>query len=241
MITLGVIGVVAGMTLPNLIHKAQDRATVVRLKKTYSVLNQAFRRAVDDYGTIETWCDAEKYRAGDRAECLERIPAILSQYLPMQSAKISVNYTKRLSSGKFNMGSSSANNNTTYLLNDGTILYFSLTPGDNISRNWCKATSDLYGAGRFYYLCGTVYVDVTGKSRPNVNNKDFFAFKIFQDGITPMGNSADNMASYYHRFNEACMKENGNYGACTGWVLSQENMDYQYCSDLSYNGKTKCH
>ena len=68
LITLGVIGVVAGMTLPNLIHKAQDRAAISQLKKAYSVLNQAFRRAVDEYGPVDSWCDADNYRSGgDRA------------------------------------------------------------------------------------------------------------------------------------------------------------------------------
>lgn len=228
------------MTLPNLIHKAQDRATVSSLRKSYSVLEQAFRRAVDEYGPVDSWCDADKYRSGDRAECTEMIPKILSQYISMQNSRVQVTYKNRVKGGTFSMGSTSSNNNT-FVLNDGTILYFQITAGDNISRNWCKESKDLVGAGRFYYHCGHLLVDVSGKSKPNVNNKDLFAFKIYQDGIAPIGNRADDRASYWYRFKEACGNENGSFGACAGWVLDVGNMDYQYCNDLSYSGKTKCH
>ena len=40
LITLGIIGVVAAMTIPMLIINYQKRLTLTRLKKTYSQLNQ---------------------------------------------------------------------------------------------------------------------------------------------------------------------------------------------------------
>ena len=42
LITLGIIGVVAAMTLPTLIQKYQEKVTVNKLKKMYSVLSQAY-------------------------------------------------------------------------------------------------------------------------------------------------------------------------------------------------------
>lgn len=39
LITLGIIGVVAAITIPGLITKYQKLATVVKLKKVYSQLN----------------------------------------------------------------------------------------------------------------------------------------------------------------------------------------------------------
>ena len=228
------------MTLPNLIHKAQDRATVSSLRKSYSVLEQAFRRAVDEYGPVDSWCDADKYRSGDTAECKQFIPQILSQYISMQNSKVQVRYLRRVRSGHQYLGSVS-NNNTTFILNDGTIVYFEIEAGDKINKNWCKSPKDTFGSGRVYYHCGHIFVDVTGKSKPNINNKDLFAFKIYQDGISPIGNRADERSSYWYRFKEACGNENGSLGACAGWVLDVGNMDYQYCNDLSYSGKTKCH
>ena len=55
MITLGVIGVVAAMTLPSLVNKYQKKVTVERLKKAYSVVSQAIEMSVKDHGDIENW------------------------------------------------------------------------------------------------------------------------------------------------------------------------------------------
>lgn len=56
LITLGIIGVVAAITMPTLITKYQKHATVNKLKNSYSILVQAFERAKSDYGLdINEW------------------------------------------------------------------------------------------------------------------------------------------------------------------------------------------
>ena len=55
LITLGIIGVVAALTIPTLIQDSQSRATVTGLKKAYATLQNAFDRAVDENGTPDTW------------------------------------------------------------------------------------------------------------------------------------------------------------------------------------------
>lgn len=46
LITLGIIGVVAAMTLPNLIMKYEKQKTVEQLKVAYSLLSQAVSNSV---------------------------------------------------------------------------------------------------------------------------------------------------------------------------------------------------
>ena len=55
LITLGIIGVVAAMTLPALVGKYKEKQRVTQLKKAYSILNQAFLMAIKDYGTPDNW------------------------------------------------------------------------------------------------------------------------------------------------------------------------------------------
>ncbi|HIS36915.1 TPA: hypothetical protein IAC10_09865 [Candidatus Scatousia excrementigallinarum] len=57
MITLGIIGVVAAMTLPVLIQKNNNRVVETRLKKFYSSINQAILMAEKDYGDKKDWYD----------------------------------------------------------------------------------------------------------------------------------------------------------------------------------------
>lgn len=42
LITLGIIGIVAAMTIPTLITNHQKRQTVVKLQRAISVMNQAY-------------------------------------------------------------------------------------------------------------------------------------------------------------------------------------------------------
>ena len=62
LITLGVIGVVAAMTMPVLITNYQKHVTVNRLKKSVSSLSQAMTRAQADYGDMSGW---DFLQAGD--------------------------------------------------------------------------------------------------------------------------------------------------------------------------------
>lgn len=55
LITLGIIGVVAAISIPTLIQSSQEKATVSQLKKAYSTLSQAFLLAVQENGTPDTW------------------------------------------------------------------------------------------------------------------------------------------------------------------------------------------
>lgn len=55
LITLGIIGIVAAMTLPTLITDYQKKATVNQLKVVYSILSQAIVRAQTDYGDMSEW------------------------------------------------------------------------------------------------------------------------------------------------------------------------------------------
>ena len=51
LITLGIIGVVAALTIPNIIKNYQKHKTINRLKTTYSTLNNALEMAK----TITDW------------------------------------------------------------------------------------------------------------------------------------------------------------------------------------------
>lgn len=55
LITLGVIGIVAAMTLPALVQKNNTLTVETRLKKFYTTINQAINQAQAEYGDKENW------------------------------------------------------------------------------------------------------------------------------------------------------------------------------------------
>lgn len=50
LITLGIIGIVAAITIPNLITNYQKHVTVTKLQRAISVLNQAYKLSFDEVG-----------------------------------------------------------------------------------------------------------------------------------------------------------------------------------------------
>lgn len=55
LITLGIIGVVAALTMPSLIANYQKKQASTAVKKVYSELSQALKLAELDYGPLEDW------------------------------------------------------------------------------------------------------------------------------------------------------------------------------------------
>ena len=52
---MGIIGVVAALTLPNLNSSTGDKEKVTKVKKIYSNLNDAYGRATAVYGPLDEW------------------------------------------------------------------------------------------------------------------------------------------------------------------------------------------
>ena len=70
LIVMGIIGVVAALTLPNLNSSTGDKEKVAKVKKIYQNLQDAYGRATAVYGPIEEWAGTNGYvtevRFGER-------------------------------------------------------------------------------------------------------------------------------------------------------------------------------
>lgn len=64
LITLGIIGVVAAMTLPSLISKYNEALIINNLKQTYAELNQVVKMSEVDHGEISDWTMPQKREEG---------------------------------------------------------------------------------------------------------------------------------------------------------------------------------
>ncbi len=68
LITLGIIGVVAAMTMPALIGSYRRSVTETKLQKFYSVMNQAIKLAEVDNGELSMWVPQRGDDSGDFGE-----------------------------------------------------------------------------------------------------------------------------------------------------------------------------
>lgn len=220
LITLGIIGIVAAMTLPTLIQKHQDKSDYTHLKKIYSQLLQATISIEQEYGSVAEW-DLVDDSAEDAKMIMNRYKKYfkviktceddLSACLPnvMYKSTIGTDYELWPALG----------NRSSFLLPDGAIVMF-----------------NSQGSERSAFQ---IYVDLNGWRKPNQLGNDFFYFYYFKGpkAIRPGGwyaSEDDKLAN----FKSGCLNGNGYY--CANWLLENGNKDYLRCKDLSYSGKTKC-
>lgn len=239
LITLGIIGVVAALTLPTLITSYREKQRVSQLKKTYSVLQQAFTMAQEKHGEYQYW-DLAETSTGERDENgklildysgAEKVLAYLGENLNLRqnNSNLSVN----ISNLNGTILSTEERPSSRYLLlNDGTILIM----------GWVNASNT------------DLLVYFPGCERKGCRlGVDFFYMKLLPKygfiptGIPDDGNRLDSTGNVDgSKFSNAtCNREAPIYSTingrgCTAWVIYKENMDYLHCDDLSWNGKNKC-
>lgn len=244
LITLGIIGVVAAMTLPTLIQKQQEKATVTALKKFYSTISQAYIYAKNDYGTPNLWYDEVMSKADPQAA--DTLVDVFTKYLKVSKVchrepgcfpdviykKIDGNSTLK----NYNV----MNITSKIVTADGISVSF-YSYGSNPVNN---------GVGHFEETYGTINVDINGLKKPNKFGEDMFTFIIAKDGIFPYGLQGstiketleDSTVVNTDTFPKGCNRKDcySYCEACAAWVIYNENMDYLHCDDLSWDGKKKC-
>lgn len=224
LITLGIIGVIASLTIPALISEYKVKATVTQLKKINSTLSNAFMYMKEnEYGgaDVESWGNLSDDEFNEQfAKNLNAID-ICAKGQPDKCFN-NIQYTNL--NGTKNM--LQFKNYPGIVLGDGTVIATHVFEPEYIEQTG---------------IYGQIFTDINGPKAPNVLGKDVFSFIMFKDKIVPRGlatetNSQLNAAKY-------CSKTNG-YGhnglGCTAWIIYNENMDYLKCEGLSWNGKTSC-
>ena len=179
LITLGIIGVVAALTLPSVITKYQKKQTATQLKKVYTTLSQAIEHAKADYGDVSTWGLGEAYgTSATNANGQKFVTEFSQKYVIPYLAKAkdsgyttigAYGYDEILYIGG-ERATTFAPNDTSYLivLSDGTVVGIRY---DTINMGTAEHRNDIIWAVTFW-------TDLNGLKGPNVIGHDIFWFKM---------------------------------------------------------------
>lgn len=227
LITLGIIGIVAAITLPSLMVQNRERENATKLKKVYSTATQAYTRVVTERGTPEFW-DLKGKDDPDGAETLKNLIEPYFKVTPESiQGTVFVNTNTMFLDRTAGPNLSTLQSLSSFNVVDGMALGFIVEDKD------CKA---VFGESTaLKNVCATMIVDVNGSTRPNMFGFDIFKFYITKFGLQPYGTQADET----YPFDTACNNGGTGYG-CTAWVIFRGNMDYNHCKDLSWTGKSRC-
>lgn len=169
LLTLAIIGIIASLTIPDLITSVQTQQYSVALKKNYSVLSAATKNLQNNYETIDT--SSHTNMKNDYKKVLTFIKE--ADALDENTYPSIINYYK----GAF--GATNAVR-TGGILTDGTLLLFW-----GVSSN-CTAT---YGS--ITTVCGSIGIDINGIKLPNTIGLDYFEFLLYKSNgtyvVTPEG------------------------------------------------------
>ncbi len=236
LITLGIIGVVAALTIPTIIANQQEKTTVSTLKKAYSSLSQAYTMAVQENGTPDNWelvAQDSPAGAGNMINILGNSLRILKNCGNSDFSCFPDVYYKYLN-GQPKAKATNTNYSRAQLA-DGMLIETQVW-SPNCSRDW--------GDGNYNNVCGRYSVDINGFKNPNQEGVDYFLFYLTKNGIMPAGapnNGGFTFSGFCRDKSLGLIAGMGSNGTgCTAWVIYNENMDYLKCDDLSWDGKTKC-
>lgn len=209
LITLGIIGIIAAMTMPTIINKANDKANIARLKKTYTLLSQALMFAKNDYEDYQYWPIVD-YDMNSTIQIYNFLKPRLKVTRECPNEKGCWAQVRSLSNvalfSEAGMGDSVYN--------------FSLIDGTNVSMNIYSSDADRtkYGVtdDPLPVFIG-FFVDVNGDKKPNQMGKDVFLFILTKKGLVPAGSNVDNE-------NSDCKKDGDGY-MCASRALAKGSTD----------------
>lgn len=182
LITLGIIGVVAALTLPTLIANSQKAQYVTSLKKFYTTFNQALLQITNDYGCNNDLVCTELF---DTTTTSDTLGAVFTKYI--KTSKI-CDSTSTENCWTDKMYTYFDGSHLTAYISPNTTLksagYFQFITADGMSvminnlHNNCLTNYSISGTGSSSKVCGIAIVDVNGFKTPNVMGRDIFWFDI---------------------------------------------------------------
>ncbi len=225
LITLGIIGVVAALTLPSLIQNYHEKQRVTQLKKAYSVMQNAFLMAQEEYGDVTDWGltitnTGEKDDDGNDIldnSGTENVMNILMKYV--EKSKIPQNsyigYVESIDGRQaFWPWEVSADK------------YFYLKDGTMVTMGWIGSldcNGDYQGKK---IACSDFWIAFPKKSKMKIG-VDVFNFIFTKEGFKPNSTTSGAKCNAFEAVGRADINGRG----CTAHALYNGNMDYLHKKD----------
>ena len=188
LITLGIIGVVAAMTIPTLITQYNERVNLTKIKQTVNILHNGMKLlAANSGGNLQSaniftdTIDTTYYENLDKA--IKSTFKTTKTYTETEESNYKVDLLNGNAGGdaRYNLGLKSTYSNTLTSVGD---YQFDLYNGARIAifNQKCKPTNYPEASLAIPARCGTIYFDINGTSEPNIIGRDIFGLVISSTG-----------------------------------------------------------
>lgn len=218
LITLGIIGVVAAMTIPSLIQSYKEKATVTAVKQSYSIFAQALKMVTIDNPDLSALTDSSLSAKENSQIMFKEISKHIKKVKSCDVDKKCMGNTYYLNLNNEKVSNwDTYNNLVTGVLANGTSFWILNLPA-SIS-------------GEETYA-GQIGIDINGNKRPNKFGVDFFWFTFNKNGELFAGRGEGTGGIYGNcELSPSNSNWSNGYG-CSEWIITHGNMDY-----LKRNGR----
>lgn len=212
LITLGIIGVVAAMTMPSLIQSYKEKATVTAVKQSYSIFAQALKMVTIDNPDLSALTDSSLSAKENSQIMFNEISKHIKKVKSCDVDKKCMGNTYYLNLNNEKVSNwDTYNNLVTGVLANGTGFWILSLPA-SIS-------------GEETYA-GQIGIDINGNKRPNKFGVDFFWFTFNKNGELFAGRGQGPGGTYWNcELSPSNSNWSNGYG-CSEWIITHENMDY---------------
>lgn len=183
LITLGIIGVVAALTIPPLVKNYQNTQYSTGLKKAYTQMSQVLLQMAVDAGTPEDISSYFDYTGNVNTSITASGDKIASYYKINKNCKISsgggcfADYNEYFDGTSTTTTPDTITSNYKFITNDGISIFFGFYNTALANAN-CKFQNSGITTSPLYKSCGVVYFDINGPKPPNYKGRDIFEFFI---------------------------------------------------------------
>lgn len=212
LITLGIIGVVAAMTIPSLIQSYKEKATVTAVKQSYSIFAQALKMVTIDNPDLSALTDSKLSAKENSQIMFKEISKHIKKVKSCDVDKKCMGNTYYLNLNNEKVSNwDTYNNLVTGVLANGTSFWILSLPA-SIS-------------GEETYA-GQIGIDINGNKRPNKFGVDFFWFTFNKNGELFAGRGEGTGGIYGNcELSPSNSNWSNGYG-CSEWIITHGNMDY---------------
>lgn len=181
LITLGIIGIVAAMTIPTLLNNTDKKDSYTALQKAISVISQVATEIRTENGNSMANLATNQIEFQKLfTPYMKTVNVCINQ---TDSANCYIQNTETISNLQGGAFGGVTNMFSTYpkvTTQDGFVYIFYLLKPD--------CTNDKYQRSGNNELCGQIIVDINGKKLPNTVGKDLFYISINKYNVTPYTN-----------------------------------------------------
>lgn len=212
LITVGIIGVVAAMTIPSLIQSYKEKATVTAVKQSYSIFAQALKMVTIDNPDLSALTDSSLSAKENSQIMFKEISKHIKKVKSCDVDKKCIGNTYYLNLNNEKVSNwDTYNNLVTGVLANGTSFWILSLPA-SIS-------------GEETYA-GQIGIDINGNKRPNKFGVDFFWFTFNKNGELFAGRGEGTGGIYWNcELSPSNSNWSNGYG-CSEWIITHGNMDY---------------